>query len=61
MSRLTDAGLEADVAALREGEATPQELRLTLRTELPAWQAALYVDVCMHLASRADSAPEVLS
>lgn len=60
MSRLTDDGLEADIASLRDGAATPQELRLALRSELPAWQAALYVDVCMHLAERSAraAAPE---
>ncbi len=61
MSHLTDEGLDADIEALRELEASPQELRLALRAELPAWQAALYVDVCMHLAARADGATGVTS
>lgn len=58
--RITDAGLERDLELLTTGEATPAELLADARTELPAWQARLYVDVVMHLAAR-DGAQGVLS
>ncbi len=58
--RRTDAGLERDLELLTTGEATPAELLADAKTELPAWQARLYVDVLMHLAGR-EGAQGVLS
>ncbi len=54
--RISDSGFERDLELLTTGEATPAELLADARTELPAWQARLYVDVVMHIAAR-DAGP----
>jgi hypothetical protein len=46
------SGFERDLELLTTGDATPDELLADARTELPAWQARLYVDLVMRIAAR---------